>query len=72
MRSTNTPFCDRLVDRDRRIEHPCSNRIALLPRLDQRGHGVPPPSSGKQPLPHRGERVRPEEGPQVQRAHYPL
>lgn len=39
---------------------------------DQRGPGVPPPPTGKQSLPHRGERVRPEEGPQVQRAHYSL
>lgn len=42
------------------------------PHLDQRGPGVPPPSPGKQPLPHRGERIRLEEGPQVQRAHYSL
>lgn len=39
---------------------------------DQRGPGVAPPPAGKQPLPHRGERVRPEEGTQVQRAHHPL
>lgn len=39
---------------------------------DQRGPGVAAAAPGEQPLPHRGERARPEERPQVQRAHHPL
>lgn len=39
---------------------------------DQCGPRLSPPSTGEQPLPHRGERVRSEEVSEVQRAHHSL
>lgn len=46
----------------------CLLRLAA----DQRGPGFATAAPGEQPLPHRGERVRPKEGAQVQRAHHPV
>lgn len=39
---------------------------------DQCSFSVASPASGEQPLSHRGERVRAEESPQIQRTHHPL